>query len=141
MNELSNLMDCYARADTDEVRLQTEDEVWTEFGVEGAVCIHDMAGFTRLTESHGIVRYLSMVRSMHLVSEPIIERYHGKVVKFEADNCFARFPDVQAAVQSSIAINIALDAINQMTPDDLDIHISTGIDYGRFLLIEDSGHL
>jgi class 3 adenylate cyclase len=58
------------------------------------------------------------------------------VVKFEADNCFARFSEVLSAIQAAIGINHALGGMNQMTPDELDVHVSCGIDYGRFLLVE-----
>lgn len=133
-------MEAYARADSDADRKTIEEDVWSQYGIEAAVCIHDMSGFSRLTEKLGIVHYLSMVRHMQIVAKPIIERFGGAVVKFEADNCFARFDDVQNAIQSAVSINIAFDAMNLMTTDDLNIYIATGIDYGRFLLIEDSDY-
>ncbi len=129
-------MESYARADSDTERKVIEQAVWDQFGVEGAVCIHDMSGFSRLTEKRGIVHYLSMVRHMQIVVRPIIERYDGKVVKYEADNCFAFFDDALKAIQSSIAVNIAFDAMNLMTQDDLNIYISTGIDWGQILLTD-----
>ncbi len=135
-NLLFDHMESYARADSADDRRAIEKQVWDEFGVEGAVCIHDMSGFSRLTEKHGIVHYLSMVRHMQIVVRPIIERYEGTVVKYEADNCFAFFTDALRAVQSAIAVNIAFEAMNLMTAEDLNIYISTGIDWGEILLIE-----
>ena len=133
-------MEAYARADTDSDRKRIEEGVWAEYGRESVVCIHDMSGFSRLTEKHGIVHYLSMVRHMQIVARPIIERFGGSVVKFEADNCFARFGDVQNAIHSAISINIAFDAMNLMTTEDLNIYIATGIDYGKILLIDDEDY-
>jgi len=137
MTKFLDHMEAYARSDHDADRQSIEKQVWDDYGVEGSICIHDMSGFSRLTEKWGIVHYLSMVRHMQIVVKPIIERFDGHVVKFEADNCFARFPDAQNAVQSAISINIAFDAMNLMTTDDLNIYISTGIDHGKFLLIEE----
>lgn len=137
MSNFFDLMEAYARADVDDERKVIEKRVWDTYGIESAVCIHDMSGFSRLTEKHGIVHYLSMVRHMQIVVKPIIERFGGSVVKFEADNCFARFPDVLGAIRSSVSINIAFDAMNLMTTDDLNIYISTGIDFGRILLVEE----
>jgi len=137
MSKFLDFMESYARADLDEDRKAIEAQVWEAYGLEGTICIHDMSGFSRLTEKLGIVHYLSMVRHMQIVVKPIIERFGGQVVKFEADNCFARFPDAHNAVQSSISINIAFDAMNLMTTDDLNIYIATGIDHGKFLLIEE----
>lgn len=139
MSKFFDLMEAYARSDLDDERQVIEKEVWDTYGIECAVCIHDMSGFSRLTEKHGIVRYLSMVRHMQIVAKPIIERFGGSVVKFEADNCFARFPDVVSAIRSTISLNIAFDAMNLMTTDDLNIYIATGIDFGRILLIEGDG--
>lgn len=138
VQQFYDLMESYARADTDEVRKQIQDQVWDKYGVEEAVHIIDMSGFSRLTQKRGIVHYLSMVRHMQLVTQPIIERFGGSVVKYEADNAFCRFPTVQKAIDASISINIAFDAMNMMTQDDLNIYISCGIDYGRFLLVDKS---
>ena len=92
MSKFLDFMESYARSDLDDERRIIEKEVWDTYGRECAVCIHDMSGFSRLTEKHGIVHYLSMVRHMQIVVKPIIQRFGGEVVKFEADNCFARFP-------------------------------------------------
>ena len=139
MPNFLDLMEAYARSDQNIERKEIEKKVWDTYGVESAVCVHDMSGFSRLTEKHGIVHYLSMVRHMQIVSKPIIERFGGRVMKFEADNCFAQFPDVLDAIRSAVSLNIAFDAMNLMTTDDLNIYISTGIDYGRILLVEDEG--
>ena len=87
------------------------------------------------TYRHGIVHYLSMVRRMQLTTEPIVEKYRGQVVKFEADNCFAMFDDPLSAVRAAIALNSAFFAMNVLTEDESDIRVSIGIDYGDVLLI------
>ena len=58
------------------------------------------------------------------------------LVKFEADNCFATFVDVRDAVRAAIALNQAFARANFDTPEDLDIRICCGIDFGKILLIE-----
>ena len=57
------------------------------------------------------------------------------MIKYEADNCFAVFPDPLAAVHAAIAMQHAFGAENLLTSGDLDIHISCGIDYGRILIV------
>jgi adenylate cyclase len=132
----SALLETYLRTSSEEERSVIDKEVWDKYGVERVVFVLDMAGFSRLTEKHGIVRYLAAVRQMQLAATPVIERYKGAVAKFEADNCFAHFPDVHNAIQAAIAINFALDAMNILTVDELDIYVSIGIDLGQILLIE-----
>jgi class 3 adenylate cyclase len=125
----------YARADTDEARKKIEETLWREFGATRAVLIMDMSGFSLLTQRYGIIHYLSMVKRMQITAKPIIEQHGGEVVKFEADNCFAEFPDVHQAVSAGLAMNAAFFGMNIMTPDESDIRISIGIDYGNILLI------
>jgi class 3 adenylate cyclase len=57
------------------------------------------------------------------------------MIKYEADNCFAVFPDPLTAVHAAIAMQHAFRAANLLTSEDLDIHISCGIDYGKILVI------
>ena len=125
----------YAYAQTDEQKAEIQGSLWEQFGRSKAVFVMDMSGFSLLSQRHGIVHYLSMVRRMQLTTQPIIEQYGGEVVKFEADNCFASFPDALPAVQAGMALNAAFFGMNLLTPDELDIRISIGIDYGDILLI------
>jgi class 3 adenylate cyclase len=125
----------YAEAGAPEERTRIERTLWREFGAARAVFVMDMSGFSLLTQRYGIVHYLSMVKRMTLTAQPLIERHGGEVVKFEADNCFAAFPDVLAAVRAGIALNAAYGGMNEATPDELDIRVSIGIDYGDVLQI------
>jgi class 3 adenylate cyclase len=118
-----------------EERHKIEDALWDEFGAEVAVFVLDMSGFSLLTRKYGIVHYLSMVRRMQLTTEPIVKSYSGSMIKYEADNCFAVFPDPLSAVNAAIAMQNAFLEENVVTSDDLDIHISCGIDYGKILVV------
>ena len=119
-------------------RQEIEEIVWKNYGREGAIFILDMSGFSRTTKSHGIVYYLSMVKKMQRVVEPIVNTRSGRLVKFEADNAFAFFETPDQAVQAAIDIKVAIDAANRKDSDDLDIQVSVGIDYGKFLFLEEN---
>jgi class 3 adenylate cyclase len=125
----------FSQSEITEQRREIEDSLWTEFGAEYAVFVLDMSGFSLLTRKYGIVHYLSMVRRMQLTTEPIVKSYGGFMIKYEADNCFAVFPDPLSAVQAAIAMQHAFSAENLLTAEDLDIHISCGIDYGKILIV------
>lgn len=116
-------------------RKKLEDALWNDYGAEFAVFVLDMSGFSLLTRRYGIVHYLSRVRRMQLTTEPIVKSYGGRMLKYEADNCFAIFPEPLAAVNAAIAMQHAFRAANLLTSDDLDIHISCGIDYGKVLIV------
>jgi class 3 adenylate cyclase len=116
-------------------RHRIEEALWNEFGAEVAVFVLDMSGFSLLTRKYGIVHYLSMVRRMQLTTEPIVRSYGGSMIKYEADNCFAVFPDPLSAVNAAVAMQHAFRSENRLTAEDLDIHISCGIDYGKILVV------
>jgi len=127
----------FSQETNDEGQKTIETELWQEYGAEKVVFVLDMSGFSLLTRKYGIIHYLSMVRRMQLTAEPIVKTYGGSLLKFEADNCFAVFPDTLSAVHAAIALQLAFDASNLLTSDDFDVHIACGIDYGKILIIGD----
>lgn len=116
-------------------RKKIEGDLWSVYGAEYAVFVLDMSGFSLLTRKYGIVHYLSMVRRMQITTKPIASAYGGRMLKYEADNCFAVFPDTLSAINAAIAMQHAFSVANLFTSDDLDIHIACGIDYGKLLII------
>lgn len=133
--KFQELLLSFSQAEDTDLRQQIEAELWHAFGAEYAVFVLDMSGFSLLTRKYGIVHYLSMVRRMQLTTEPIVKSYGGSMIKYEADNCLAVFPDPLSAVNAGIAMQHAFEASNLLTSDDLDIHIAIGIDYGKLLVI------
>ena len=125
----------FSQSEQTEERAKIEETLWAEYGAEYAVFVLDMSGFSLLTRKYGIVHYLSMVRRMQLTTEPIVKSYGGSMIKYEADNCFAIFPDPLSAANAAIAMQHAFEAANLLTSDDLDIYISCGIDYGKLLIV------
>ena len=133
--KFQELLLTFSQTKESDERYKIEETLWGEYGAEYAVFVLDMSGFSLLTRKHGIVHYLSMVRRMQLTTEPIVKSYGGIMIKYEADNCFAVFPDPLAAVNAAIAMQHAFTSENLLTSDDLDIHISCGIDFGKILII------
>lgn len=125
----------YSQETNNAGRKIVEAELWNEYGAELVVFVLDMSGFSLLTRKYGIVHYLSMVRRMQLTTEPIIKSYGGNMIKYEADNCFAVFPDPLSAVSAAISMQHAFGASNILSSDELDIHIACGIDYGKLLIV------
>lgn len=126
----------YSQQVDESKRQQIEQALWRDYGSRQVVLVVDMSGFSSLTSRYGIVHYLSMVRRMQLTAEPIIRGFGGVLLKFEADNAFAIFPEVEAALRTAVALNLAFEAANRITPEALDIHIACGIDVGEILVID-----
>lgn len=125
----------YANCSDENEQAKIQQQLWQRFGAHKTVFIMDMSGFSQMTQKYGIVHYLSMVRRMQLVTQPVIEQHDGQVIKFEADNCFAAFDNPYDAVRAAIALNISFNSMNLFTDDKFDIRISVGIDDGDVLMI------
>lgn len=112
-----------------------EELIWATFGVEQAVLTLDMTHFSLTVRRKGVLHYLAMIRRMHLATEPVVRHFGGQIVKYEADNMMAVFPDCTQSVRASIEINRALarERLPQATSDRIGVAI--GIDFGRFIHI------
>ena len=119
-----------ARADEIDVRIK---EV---FGETLAVFVMDMSGFSRQTIRHGIVHFLAQIHRMHSIAAPVVEAHGGEVIKYEADNVFAVFPDVEQAVDAAVELDRGLELADTMLPDEYDMHGEFGIGYGEILVVE-----
>jgi class 3 adenylate cyclase len=130
------LLDYGQKLNNSEARKAIEEEIWRQFGAERTVMVLDMSGFSLLTRRHGVVHYLSMVRRMQRTVRPIVLDHGGSMVKFEADNAFAVFPDPESGIRATIEMNQAFAVENANCPEDFAIKLSCGLDHGRILLIE-----
>jgi adenylate cyclase len=110
-------------------RAAIEAQIWEAFGVEQAVLVLDMSQFSLSVRRDGILAYLGHIRRMQQHVAPVVEEHGGRVVKFVADNLFATFASVEAAVRSAVAMNGVVAASRA------GFGIAIGIDYGRFLLL------
>lgn len=105
-----------------------------QFEREKTIFVLDMSGFSRVTQRYGIIHYLSMIRRMRRIVEPVITKHKGTVIKFEADNCFAIFNEPVDAVNATQDIHHDLSVANLMTADESDIYVSIGIGHGPVLV-------
>ena len=112
-------------------------QIWETFGETRAVWVLDMCGFSRLTMRYGITHFLAMIQRLHALVRPIVIEHGGRVVKTEADNVFAAFPDVAAALATARRVQDQLASANAFLPEDWDLHASIGIGFGEILAIGD----
>jgi class 3 adenylate cyclase len=116
---------------------EIDREIWDAFGETHALWVLDMCGFSRLTVRYGITHFLAMIHRLHGIVGPIIRRHSGRVVKTEADNVFAVFPAVAAAVAAARDVQEQLATANAFLPEDWDLHASIGVGFGEVLMVEE----
>lgn len=114
-----------------------DEKIKSVFCQTHALLVLDMSGFSRMTIRYGIIHFLAMIHGMCEVVVPVIEEYGGRVIKQEADNIFAVFPNVQSSIAAATDFLKRTSTVNTMLPDEADIYLSLGIGYGEVLMIED----
>lgn len=112
---------------------EIDKKIRETFAETAAIMVLDMTGFSRLTIRYGIIHFLAMIHRLNTIACPVVEEYGGKVVKLDADDIFAIFPEVGKAVDASIDILKRLEAVNTGLPEDMDLYASMGIGYGEVL--------
>lgn len=100
-----------------------------------AILVLDMCGFSRITQSHGIIHFLAMIHQMEHAACPAITGNGGEVIKQEADNLFAVFSTPEQALDAALDTLRALDAMNAVLPPERTLNVSAGIGFGPTLVI------
>jgi class 3 adenylate cyclase len=116
---------------------EIDREIHATFDQECAILVLDMSGFSRLTLRYGIIHFLAMIHRMAAIAVPLTHRKGGTLIKQEADNLFATFPDVVPAVETALDIFTAFAAVNIELSDEHDLHAGIGIGYGTSLVLSD----
>ncbi|MBW4514845.1 MAG: adenylate/guanylate cyclase domain-containing protein [Timaviella obliquedivisa GSE-PSE-MK23-08B] len=102
-------------------------QIQKKFVETHAILILDMSGFSRLVEEFFIIHTLAQIQQMRGVVVPAVEAHRGEILKLEADNVYAIFPQVHQAVVA------ATQMIQQLA--QVGIHASIGIGYGELIMI------
>ena len=110
-----------------------EAEIWTDYGQEVAVFVLDSVGFSRTTESDGIVHFLSKMMQMRELVIPIYEEFKPIHHRLAGDNIFAAFDSADAAINAAIEVQQKLAASGLMLVDDEPFQACIGIGYGQLL--------
>lgn len=108
---------------------EIDAEIRDRFSTTCAVVVLDMANFSRMTETDGIISTLQTIQTLRDIAVPLLENSRGKVLKVEADNLYAKFDTVDSALNASHRLMQRLN--------EVDIQVSMGIGYGEMLLLDD----
>lgn len=127
---LETYLDALLEAPEDRATLVAE--IQASFGETCAVFVSDMSGFTAIARDCGDVEVLVMIRRLQRLALPVVVRL-GRLVKAEADDIFAAFPTVDAAVAAALEIHERLAIVNLIQPTNRQLRIAVGIGYGPIL--------
>lgn len=116
--------------------LNQEDEIFERYGRTVAVVILDSSGFSRVSEEHGILYFLSKLVIMRQIVGPILDNSNNLDFKFEADNVYAVFDHPNDAIRASLKVHEAVHKSKLMLTDSEPFRVCIGIGYGKMLYSE-----
>lgn len=133
--EFDDLIARYADCVSPDERTRIRNRIWEQFGACGATFISDMASFSSTSRKLGVCHFLKLIHRARKIIAPVIAANNGKLLKCDADNCYAYFSSTDDAIQASLDVNAAIFDANRELDMSEHIHLSVGIDYGDLLLV------
>lgn len=116
---------------------EIDRRIHDEYCKSVAIVVIDSCGFSRSVRQHGIVNYLARLERLERMTAPMVAAHGGRVLRLEADNIFALFPDADAAVGFAAEVQHNVEIANEPLPAASEIYVAIGVGYGRLLLIDD----
>lgn len=134
MRESSPIFSTIAAARADGLAHEAiERRVWERHGTTCALLALDSSGMTRHTRTHGIVEFLSCYMEMTRIAERALEHHRCLAWRSFADNLFAEFATVDAALAAALQIHRQLGESGIMIAGREPYRVCIGIGYGRVL--------
>jgi class 3 adenylate cyclase len=115
---------------------EREDEIWRRYGHEVAVMMLDSSGFSRTTEQHGILHFLTLLMQVRTIIGKICTEFGSHVCRFEADNVYAAFEHPDDAIRTSFEIHEAIRREKLMLNSEEPFSVCIGIGFGKLLYSE-----
>ncbi len=134
MQSFNHLLDVYNAAAAEE-KPAIEQLIRRSFQVTATALVLDMTAFSISVRRTGILAHLGVIRRMQTLAQEAIEATGGEIVKFDADNVFAMFPEARSAIAGAELIQTRIGPSGIATVDGFGIGASIGIDSGELLLI------
>jgi adenylate cyclase len=99
------------------------------------IMVIDSSGFTRIVHETGIIPFLANLERIARLIIPCIQRHGGRLLKREADNLFAVFPNATSALAAAIEACTHVEIANEPLPASSEMHVSIGLGYGQVLIV------
>jgi adenylate cyclase len=104
-----------------------------------AILAADVAGYSRLTSTAEEDTHVRLKEHLHVLIDPKITEYRGRVVKNTGDGMLAEFSSVVDAVRGAIEIQRRMVERNSNVPEDKRIEFRIGVNIRDVII--DSGDI
>ncbi len=124
------------RANDASDKVAVDQQIWSSFGVEGAIVFTDLAGFTRRSKEFGVTHFLEIVYRSQRLLRPIIDEHHGIVIEIVGDSMLLWFDNIDDSINCSVVMQRACQQYNVDRKPADQILLCLGIGYGHTLKID-----
>jgi adenylate cyclase len=99
-----------------------------------AILAADVVGYSRLMQADeaGTLARLKGRRSE--VLKPVVERHHGRIVKYIGDGVLIEFASAVDAIECAVQLQQAMESANAGLPEDRRIRLRIGINLGDVIV-------
>jgi adenylate cyclase len=96
-----------------------------------AILAADVVGYSRLMQADeaGTLARLKSRRSE--VLKPVVERHHGRIVKYVGDGVLIEFASAVDAVECAVQLQQKMESANADLPADRHIRLRIGVNLGQ----------
>jgi len=101
-----------------------------------AILAADVVGYSHLMEQDEVGTMAALAERRKTVWEPLLAKYHGRVVRLMGDGTLAEFASAVDAVQCAVDVQKAMREANAKLPDERAIVIRVGLNLGD-VIVED----
>ncbi|MFT4631830.1 MAG: adenylate cyclase [Candidatus Pseudothioglobus sp.] len=116
--------------------LDHEAEIWARYGRTVTILVLDSSGFSRVSETHGILHFLSRLVLMRRVVEGVMGANKTLRIDFEADNVMAVFNHPDDAIKAAFECHQMIASEGIMLTADEPFKVCIGIGHGSMLYSE-----
>jgi len=134
MKKLSGFLDEKLEAKP-EAQAGIDEKIKKTFEKSLAVMVTDMSGFTEPTKKRGILGFLTEIRRLQRLAEPVILKNGGHWIKADADDLFVVHP--QATGMFTLAKQLLDEVATSNKSTGGSMGLSIGLGYGPTLQIGD----
>lgn len=136
MRNFADLIVAYAMTQDPDRKRDIGQNIWTWYGQERTVLVGDLCGFSRRAQGReNVLNFLAVIQRMQAAARPIVWAHQGEIVKMEADNCFAVFPEPADAAAAALELIDA--AQNIQAVESVDLEMCCGMECGEILYLRE----
>ena len=112
-----------------------DEKIWDLFGEEWSIMMTDLVGFSRSTESYGIIHFLNSIYVSRTLFKPIVDKCNGWLLQEHTDNLMAVFRRPERSLECAVAMQEASKEYNNDRAPEEHIIVCIGLGHGEMLRV------